>query len=218
MVLVFCDLTPGQNTTAIEMVIQAAQRLIKSCTNADIIFFPISKNLYTPELLHKYPEASNTPKTKNENTQYQNLIRTKIMERYKSKENITEESCILGSLGLAYDRFKQEDVDTSDNLSIIFLSDMMEHCTYQFGKINLRDKTRIDNYIATISINKPEFNLAKLGVRISIMMTVPTDLPIIESEHRRFWNQAFTNFGYSDSAIQGITFSSNLPEYLLYSN
>ena len=213
-ILVFCDLSGSQDSTAIKLVIKTSKEIIQSCSYSDIYFFSTSYNLYTSELLHIKPRLSSSLDEMAKEKRYMEEVQQIIMEKYRSLKGHVEPTCILNSLNIAYNKFKQDNIENNNELYLVFISDMMESCDKGSTKIDLYNKSRFPISPNCADINKDNLDLVKLGVNIVVVMTVSNDLPIEEGLHRKFWNQAFQCYGYSDSAAKSIVFSSSLPKYI----
>lgn len=209
-ILVFCDITPSMDSKAIERLINISVEIIKKYNDADIYFYPVSSNLYTPELLHVKPNFS--PYQERE---YVQQIQKEISNKHSSIENMKEESCVTKSFVLAYNKFSELKITPSNKSFVVFISDMMEYCNYELGLINLSNRSTLSSNYEILDKIKPGFNLAKLGTEVTIVMNVSKKLPLDEKAHLDFWRHAFSNIGFVDSLFSRVTFTTGVPSLSL---
>lgn len=210
VIVVMCDITRSLDTTSVTKVTEAAVKILEKSPDAEIFYYPIDSNLYVTPLLIKSSYA---------NMRYSALSLQRKKDLEMLQKNIKEvyqkrnarASCILKGFQIAYNRFKQYEASNSE-FKLLFLSDMLEHCTYGGKFIDLEKKNRYDASLEGLkAMPKPEFNLAELGVKLTFVITAHQQLPIDEGLHRDFWREACKAYGYSPEEFNKFNFGEGVP-------
>lgn len=209
--VVMCDITRSLDTNSIKKVTDIALNILTKSLDAEVYFYPIDSNLYVDFILHKESYSG---------LRYTELLDTVEKDKKKLSESIfriyqirnTRVSCILKGFNIAYKKFMEYSLSEQYDFQLVFLSDMLEYCSYNFGFLDLERITNYKSTMGSIQKYKPDFDLKKLNVKITIVMTASRQLPIDESLHREFWREAFKNFGYDEKDFEHIYFTSNLPK------
>jgi hypothetical protein len=226
--LVFFDYSMSQDdSSAINIVSNCAKELINKSLNSELYFYPIGEE-YNPEIYHRNPIDTMTLDTKIKCDADIEFLKSKITQFYEISK--TDErrlsTCLISTLKYAYEVFSSEKKKgNNDSYQILILSDMKEYCVDKrnkprhydlFSRIKNRKDIDIKYYEQDLN-----FNLAELGVNISIISIPPSQTNYFitsvddEKKIRNFWNQIFEKIGYNYNNYSLITYSNQLPEKLI---
>lgn len=210
VVVVMCDVTRSLDSTALKEVTENAVRILEKSPEADVIFYPIDSNLYVNPI---YKKESYIGKRYSERRALQDSavqeLRKNIQKIYQGKS--IKASCVMKGFPIAYNCFRQYPPEEYE-YKLVFLSDMLEYCLYSDRFINLEKRDAYDSSLNAIrQLPKPEFDLAKMKVKITFVVTAYRQLPIDEGLHRDFWREACKRYGYSDAEFNDFYFGGDLP-------
>lgn len=214
IMVVLCDITKSLDTSSINKVKENALKILNKYPEAEIYFFPIDSNLYTNPLLGKksYKNMRYSEKSASEKKDVETL-KINIEQTYRNRN--TRASCIIKGFTMAANKFKEFKPKENYKFKLIFLSDMLEYCFYEPGKINLENKAQYKKALDVLQkLPTPEMPLSSLPVEITFVITAHKQLPIDENLHKEFWKAVCQKHGYEEQVFQSFNFGSSLPENL----
>jgi hypothetical protein len=213
VLVVMCDVTRSLDTTSITAVTENAVQILQKFPDAEIFYYPIDSNLYVAPILKKESYGRKRYSERSELiTNDEEKLKKGIRKIYEQRN--VRASCVMKGFQIAYNKFKQYPEGNCD-FKLIFLSDMLEHCRYSGGIVDLEKKENYEKSREVLKkFPKPEFDLAAMGVKPVFVITARQQLPIDEGLHKDFWREVCVLYGYTPEDFSEFDFGEGLPSGL----
>jgi von Willebrand factor type A domain len=210
-VLIMCDISRSMTPKDIEDISKAAQDLIKKLPKKAIFeVYPIEENIFSKNLLN-VSDVSDQAKSAIERKREKIIKGLDSTLKQEYKERNIQSTCIVKSFKLAKNVFeRKQSGEQKYNRHLVFISDMLEDCEHDFGRVNMETKAGVDSAISKIkSSYNPNFNLNELGVKLHFVI-ITRKLPITEEKHEAFWETVVEKLGYNSKEV--INFTPDAPD------
>jgi hypothetical protein len=213
---VFCDFSTSQGKASEAAIAQNAVKIFKAqMGKCEMRFYDISvSNFGKPFFSHemrtiRMSKPSEIKKMALEDAERVNMLKYAIDSLYKIQRPKT--TCIVKNIGRAADDFINYDPTGEAHFKIVFLSDMLEFCEYDFGKILIEKSIFKQAFSSLSKMRKPTITLDKFP-NLQLFTIVSSEKPIHKCDSLNlFWNEVFKHYNYNKT----LPLSSVIPGAIL---
>lgn len=199
---VFCDMSASQDATSKQIILQHAVEIFNKRCGFNLKYFDVSSAQYEPpffEYVEKpIPDILSPSQRKAllaEASGKEDSLRRKLTDLCKRPSSYR--TCILQTVEKAVNSLEFEvEKDTNRYIRIIILSDMLEDCSYSFGRLNI-DHGSFETAMKVLArMPTPKFTLSKYK-NIQVWIIASSQQNLNTTSLFEFWTAAFKKYGYN---------------------
>lgn len=209
---VLCDFSGSQDQSSIDVISKNAKTIFEKAKQYDIRYYDIR----TPDLERAFFQSDpqeddliETPSQKrerlNKDTTLLNSLSGLIAKKRSAK--LSGSTCIITGIDRVCRSLARE-VSKDDIVKVVILSDMLEDCTYSFGKIDIDHAPFSKAFKVLDSMQSPKYTFAGYNVELSIVGSSQKkiDMAALDS----FWEKVFARYGLKDKPLIAV----DLPRWI----
>jgi hypothetical protein len=209
---VLCDFSGSQDQSSINVISENAEAIFKAARQYDIRYYDIT----TPDLERAFfrsdPEEDDLIETPSQKRERLSMDTARLdslsglITKMRSAP-LSGSTCIITSIDKVCRSLARE-VSKDDIVKVVILSDMLEDCTYSFGKIDI-DHAPFSMALKTLdSMESPKYTFAGYNVELSIIGSSQRSINMAGLDS--FWEKVFSRYGLKDKPLIAV----DLPRWI----
>jgi hypothetical protein len=213
VIVVLCDITKSLDSMEFIKTLENAKKIMFLKPLAHIYYYQLGDNAYPSILKYKQPYTKLKKSEIDEMMENDPLdLKVKLIEAYNNHS--ANSSCLSEGFEISRKKFLEFKPENDYLFRIVFLSDFLENCKYDFGILNLENSELLKNSFENLSRFQPGYNLKEMNIKITLVVNTNHNFRIEPALHKSFWKEMMKKYGYSDLDFDGMNFSGDLPKNL----
>ncbi|MGB5025066.1 MAG: hypothetical protein WBO44_06940 [Saprospiraceae bacterium] len=213
VIVVLCDVTKSLDSVEFIKTLENSKKIMILKPLAHIYYYHLGDNAYPSILKYKQPYIKLKKSEIDEMMENDPLdFEVKLIEAYNNHS--ANSSCLSQGFEISRKKFMEFKPETDYSFRIVFLSDFLENCKYDFGILNLENSDLLISSFENLSKFQPGYNLKEMNIKITLVVNTNHIFRIDPARHKSFWKEMMKKYGYSDLDFDDMNFSGDLPKNL----